>query len=513
MNAADSTPVVEIRGLTKSFGGSLALDQVDLSIKPGKIHGLLGENGSGKSTLIKVLAGFHTPDSGSLKVNGRQIAMPVHSSARRDLGFEFVHQDLGLVPNMTVTENLFLERIVHSHGRFFTSWRALARRAEEVIADYGLSLDPSAPIDDLKPVERAMLAIIRALEGLRRSRTDEPTLLVLDEPTVFLPAQEVDLLFDFLRDITKGRSSVLFVSHDLAEVRQITDEITVLRDGKVAGNAVTAQTSPDELVHMIVGHELADVSRAHAEAVEQRPVLLEVAGLSTSALRDMSFQLHEGEVLGFTGLVGSGYEEVCYGLFGALHGVTGRMDFRGREVDLRSLTPRDAIALKFALVPADRQGAGSVPTLTVAENITLLILDEYFRGMRLRQRQLDERAQTLMGTFDIRPPRIDLEYGNFSGGNQQKALLAKWQEIEPAVLLLHEPTQGVDVGARQQIWDMIRTAAYQGATICASSDYEQIAAVCDRVVIVARGRPVGILTGADMTKERISDTCLRSSLS
>ncbi|MCW2701466.1 MAG: Monosaccharide-transporting ATPase [Blastococcus sp.] len=508
----DPQPLLELRGLTKSFGGALALDDVELTVLPGEVHGLLGENGSGKSTLIKVLAGYHTPDAGALTVNGVDVPLPLPPGESRALGLEFVHQDLGLVPSLSVAENLFMGYISRPWIRFLLSLSRAEKDAERIFAQYGLTLDPHAMVESIRPVERALLAIVRALEGLRRSAGHGPNLLVLDEPTVFLPQHEVALLFAFVRQIAGSGSSVLFVSHDLDEVRQITDRITVLRDGRVAGSRGTAETSPAELVRLIIGHELAAMAPAGQQHVEDRKVVLEVRGLTTRWLQDVSFDLHAGEVLGLTGLVGSGYEDVAYALFGAVPATAGGVRFGDRAVDATALTPRGAMALGMALVPGDRQRNGSIPSLSAAENINLLVLDRHFSGMRLHQRGLEDNARSLMTTFDVRPLQPNLEYGSFSGGNQQKAMMAKWQQIAPTVLLLHEPTQGVDVGARQQIWTMIRDATASSSTICASSDYEQLAAICDRVGVVARGRLVGFLSGEEVTKERIADFCLRTSV-
>ena len=491
---AGDRPLLEAHGLTKAFGGARALNEVDLTVLPGEVHGLLGENGSGKSTLIKILAGYHTPDAGRLLVNGREVALPLGPGEPQRLGMEFVHQDLGLVPSLTVAENLYMAEIVKPANRFFVSWSRRSAQAAEVFARYGVTIDPDATIDGIRPVERALVAIVRALEGLRRASGDEPTLLVLDEPTVFLPQNEVALLFDFVRQIAARGSSVLFVSHDLAEVRQITDRVTVLRDGRVAGTAVTGRTSPRELVKLILGQELQEMS-ASDQPADAGSVVLAVRGLSTRWLHDVSFELRSGEVLGLTGLVGSGYEDAVYAVFGAIPAQRGTLVVDGEERDVAAMTPQAAMARGIALVPGDRQNTGSIPTLAASDNINLLVLDRYFRGGRLRQPDLDRNAKALMDEFDVRPARPELDYGSFSGGNQQKAMMAKWKQLEPTVMLLHEPTQGVDVGARQQIWSMIRAATPTTSTVCASSDHEQLATICDRVGVIARGRLVGFLTG------------------
>ena len=510
---ADAPALLELRGLTKSFGGALALDQVDLTVLPGEVHGLLGENGSGKSTLIKILAGFHDPDAGTLAVAGEPVSLPLAAGEYRHLGFEFVHQDLGLVNSLSVVENLFMAEIAAPRNSAFFSWRRATREARRIFERYGQNINPHSLVEEIRPVERAMVAIVRALEGL--ARVDDSirgrTLLVLDEPTVFLPRNEVMLLFDFIRRVATGGSSVLFVSHDLDEVKIITDRVTVLRDGRVAGTVVTADTSPRELVRLIIGRDLAE---AHGtdQASAGRRVVMQVRNLTTRWLSDISFDLHEGEVLGLTGLVGSGFEDVAYALYGAIPASGGTVSLDGTEIPLAEMSPSRSLAERIALVPGDRPRYGSVATLSAGDNINMPVLDRFFGGMRLNRRALRRNAGELMTAFDVRPARPEFEYGSFSGGNQQKAMMAKWHQLEPRVMLLHEPTQGVDVGARQQIFNLITETAARTATICASSDYEQLTAICNRVAVIAQGRIAGFLSGDELTKDHIADFCLRSSI-
>lgn len=498
------TPLVEIVGVTKSFGGARALHDVSLTIDAHEVHGLLGENGSGKSTLIKVLSGFHEPDAGMLRVRGTDVALPLKAGGYRDLGFEFVHQDLGLIPSLSVAENLFLYDTASSRS-LFSSPAAARRRAQSILDHHAVALDPSTLVEFIRPVDRAMLAIVRAIENLRES---EATLLVLDEPTVFLPQNEVDILFGFVRSIVASGASVLFVSHDLDEVLSITDRVTVLRDGELAGTVETASVDKAGLVQLIIGHELAAQQGAVSTTdLSDAAVVARVVGLSTSSLSDVSFDLHEGEVLGFAGLVGSGYEDIVYALFGATD-ARGRIEQPdGRTVDLASRTTHDAVRDGYALVPADRKNLGSVMTLSLSDNMNLTVLDDHFHGGVLRRKRMRAGAEELMRTYDVRPLRPDLEYGSFSGGNQQKAMLAKWQQTDPRFLLVHEPTQGVDVGAREQIHTLIRANADKTPAICASSDYEQLAELCDRVGIVVKGRLTGFLSGDALTKAAIADRC------
>lgn len=504
-----------MRSLSKRFGGALALDNVALTVLPGEVHGLLGENGSGKSTLIKVLAGFHDPEPGAeLEVGGQRVSLPLTPGAFRDLGISFVHQDLALIPSLTVLENLRIGDFA-IHGWRHISWRSERRLARATFADYGVSLDPDATVASLRPVERALLAVVRAACEIRETVRERESagghgaggLLVLDEPTVFLPKADTEHLFELVREVVTSGASVLFVSHDLDEVLEVTDRVTVLRDGRVHGTVVTAEVDPPTLVRMIIGRELESVSHSSRGQVNGAP-LATVSDMSGDRIRPMSFEVRPGEVLGLTGLVGSGFEEIPYLMFGARPCTDGVLTIHGDEKDMTALTPLRAIEAGMALIPGDRQRDGSIPSLSVAENVTMQILDRYYHGLRLQRSEIIGRSRELMDVFDVRPSDPHLPYSSLSGGNQQKALLAKWLETEPQLLLLHEPTQGVDIGAREQIFKLIRSIVETGtAVVCASSDYEQLARICDRVLVVTRGDLSHTLSGDELTKERITERC------
>jgi ribose transport system ATP-binding protein len=501
-------PRLALRNLSKSFGGTRALRGVDLTVLPGEVHGLLGENGSGKSTLIKVLAGFHEPEEGELEIDGEPVRLPLAPGQFRDLGLAFVHQQLGLVESLSVLENLRVAEIAASRSRFRIPWRRERARARDAFARYGLRLDPAAKVGDLKPVERALLAIVRAIEEIRAVGRGHGV-LILDEPTVFLPKEGIERLFALIREAAAAGASILFVSHDLDEVREITDRVTVLRDGAVVGTVVTGEASESAFVEMIVGRRLAALAEVeHADLSAQR-VGASVDGLTGASVTNVSFQMHEGEVVGLTGLLGSGFDEVPYLLFGARSAVAGRLTLDARGYDLAHLTPPAAIGAGIALIPADRPNDGSVGSLPVDENVALPVLDRHFNGVVLDRRGMRRSTAALMRDFDVRPADPTLPYGALSGGNQQKALLAKWFQTDPRLLLLDEPTQGVDVGARLQIFELIRaTARDRGVNVlCASSDYEQLASLCDRVIVFGRGRVWRELVGAEITKDRIVEQC------
>ncbi|HEX5145461.1 MAG TPA: sugar ABC transporter ATP-binding protein [Conexibacter sp.] len=508
------TPTLELRGLSKAFGGARALDGVDLTIAQGEVHGLLGENGSGKSTLIKVLAGFHVPDGGELSVHGSAVELPLQPGRFRELGFDFVHQDLGLITTLSVVENLRIGQIASSDQRFHISWREERRRARKLFADYGFSLDPGAQVSELRPVEQALLAIVRAIDNLRNrlGEGEEASkgLLILDEPTVFLPKSGTDQLFGLVREIVAGGSSVLFVSHHLDEVLEITDRITVLRDGRVVGTAITRQTDEGRLVEMIIGRALG-ILEPSGHDLSDKPVVAEIEHARGGLLEEASVSVREGEIVGLTGLVGSGFEDMPYVLFGAWSAESGKLTLHGTEHDLRKMAPWKAIRSGMALVPADRQRDASLPTLSITDNMTVNMLPRFYKKGLLRRREMHRATERLMTDFDVRPAMARLEYGSLSGGNQQKVLLAKWLDGRPKLLLLHEPTQGVDVGAREAIFNLIRDAAAEGmAVICASADYEQLAAICDRVFVLNRGVVTAELTGGEVTKERITERAYNS---
>jgi ribose transport system ATP-binding protein len=519
MNIEDqSTPFVKVSQLTMEFGGQRALDAVDMDILPGEVHGLVGENGSGKSTLIKILAGFHVPLAGTLEVAGRPIPLPLHPGQFRELGFAFVHQDLGLIPSLSVLENLIMDRLAQPEQRAFIRWRRELKNAAELLEKFDVPIDPRRLVVDLKPIERALLAIVRAMhfsmdvetDGSASPATDR--LLVLDEPTVFLAHDEVEQLYRLIRNLVcqqSSRASVLFVSHDLDEVKQITDRTTVLRDGRVVDTVVTAEVSREALIKMIVGRDLSVFSAPkHSQVTANRALRIE--GLSTSTLRDVSLDLPAGEVLGLTGLLGAGYEDVLYALYdGAGTARSGRAILPdGRQIELNRITPEQAIEHRIFLIPVDRLQQGCAPSLSVADNVTAPWLHRYFRGKFLRRRSMLAETQAHMRDFDVRPPDPGAEFARLSGGNQQKALLAKWLQTTPRVLLLHEPTQGVDVGARQQIWTVIERLGEECAVLYAGSDYDELARVCNRVVIISNGTVQRILSGDEVTKERITEECL-----
>ena len=512
MTRDEASPVLRIEALSKHFGGARALDAVDFEVRPGEVHGLLGQNGSGKSTLIKILAGFHEPDAGAtLFIGGLPVPLPIAPGSLLRLGISFVHQHLGLVPSMTVLENL----LIGTHAarqRWAIRWRDEAEAARALFGRFGLDFDPGEPVERLSSVNRAMLAIVRAYRQLETAAGTTARILVLDEPTPFLPAQDVALLFRLVRTLVGEGASVIFVSHDIDEVMEITDRATVLRDGRVAGTFVTASVTKSDIVRMIVGRAV-DLDTMRAPARTLGPEKISIRGLSGPTIRDLDLTLRAGEVVGFTGLIGSGYDEAVQMAYGARRASAGSLRIGQRTIALPDQTPDAAIAARCVYVPADRLAAGAIANLPVTSNVTLPVLDRSGGGWLLRFRDLRAQAARLAETYDVRPRDPARLLGTLSGGNQQKVVLAKWFQIEPELILLDEPTQGVDIGAREQVFGAIRAMSAGGAcVICASSDHEQLAALCDRVLVFSRGRVVASLEGAAISKAAIAENCYRTEI-
>jgi ribose transport system ATP-binding protein len=503
-----TAPALLVEHLSKRFGDVPVLSDASLEVAAGEVHGLLGENGSGKSTLIKILAGFHQPEPGGrLWVNGVEAELPLAPGAFRELGLSFVHQDLGLIPSLTAAENLFIGQLV-SRWSWRWSWRERCRRAAAMFSAYGVQIDPARAVGDLSRLEQAMLAIVRALERSAAGAGAECALLVLDEPTVFLPRDGIDQLFSLIRSTVARGAGVLFVSHDLDEVREVTDRVTVLRDGRVQGTIATRSATRGELIEMTIGRSFAQSTAAHTPSRSGSAVSIR---LRADGLAPLELNVRRGEIVGLTGLVGSGFERLPYLAFGAQAATDGALTVDGRTVPLASLTPARALDHGVVLLPADRQRDGSVAELSIAENVMLPVLDRYRRGLRLRRRALVRATHELLERFDVRPNEPRAPYGTLSGGNQQKALLAKWLQVQPRLLLLDEPTQGVDVAAREQIFSIISQVAADGAAvICASSDHDQLARLCDRVLIFARGRISAELGAGSVSKDAITEASFKA---
>jgi ribose transport system ATP-binding protein len=498
-----------IRHLSKRFGGAVALDDVSLSVASGEVHGLLGSNGSGKSTLIKVLAGFHDPEPGAdIRLFGQPVPLPVNGQQIHDMGLAFVHQHLGLIPALSVTENLYLSEFSTAEN-WAINWRACHDMAAEIFARFDLKIDPRAETGSLSAVEQALLAIVRAYEELQNTSAAQGV-LILDEPTPFLPRAGVEQLFQLMRSCTAAGASVIFVSHDVDEVREITDRATILRDGKLIETVETARTSHAGFVSRIIGRQLERYGGA-AKTVPSAAPSVRGEGLSAPGLGPVSFEAAPGEILGLTGLIGSGFDQCLGHLYGASESDAGTLQVDGRALDLTQHDPIASMAHAIAYLPADRLGRAGVGSLSIADNIAMPVYEDLGPRGVLTDATILRHAAQHTSAAGVKPNAPELPLAALSGGNAQKVVLAKWLQTAPRLLLLDEPTQGVDVGARQAIWDQLDQAASSGSSVLvASSDYDQLAQICHRVLIFARGQIVASLTGAQLTKETIAERCYHS---
>jgi ribose transport system ATP-binding protein len=502
--------VLQMNNIRMRFGSHYALKGVTLSIRRGEVFGLLGQNGSGKSTMIKVLAGFHQPEEGSEVILwGQKMPLPLNQMDIKTRGVAFVHQHLGLVPSLTVVENMRVTALGRKNP-WFVSWKSEAQRVARLFAEFDLAIDPFATIAELPPVERAFVAIIRAFEDLRASDAGYggEGILVLDEPTPFLPAEDVKRLFSLIRSIVKTGASVVIVTHDIDEVREITDRVAILRDGELVDILDTKTAERQTILDTIVGSRIDAFVKTRK--VEARPAAVTVRSVTDGASPAFDLDIAEGETLGVTGLIGSGFAALPYMLCGARKGA-GRITLGGQSVDLDKITPAKAQMMGIAFLPGDRLGAAGVGSLSVTDNITLPVLGQHLGALGLDRGSMAREAARLSEIYDVRPPRPEMMLGALSGGNQQKVLLAKWLQIKPKLLMLDEPTQGVDFGARQQIFKALDRAAAEGTSIlCASTDNEQLEQICDRIIVFSKGRPVMELKGDDITRKAITEACFYS---
>ncbi|MFF7981691.1 sugar ABC transporter ATP-binding protein [Streptomyces sp. NPDC007901] len=487
-SAAD--PVVGIRGLVKRFGGTVALDGVDLDVPAGSVLALLGPNGAGKSTLIKVLAGVHRPDAGRITVVGHPLGS--HAATR---AMSFIHQDLGLVDWMTVAENIALST-GYSRRAGLISWRRTRERCAAALRTVAAHLDPDAPVARLAPAERSLVAIARALAADAR-------LIVLDEPTARLPAADCARLFHVLHDLRDRGHAILYVSHRIDEVHQVADTFAVLRDGRLVSRGSLAGYSAARLVHDIVGAQ-PPARRPAARAPAEGPVVLTLDGLRTIGTGPVSLTLRAGEALGLVGLSGAGHVELGRALAGALPVLGGTATLAGRPY--RPRTVADAVAQGVGLVPGDRLREGCLPRLTVRENLLANPRADGVPALRpIRPRRERAEAAGLVDRLAVRPRDTEAPVATLSGGNQQKVMIGRRLRAGPRLLILEEPTASVDIGARGAIHRLLDEALAEGlAVLLVSTDFEEVAEVCRRAVVLVRGSVTAEPSGAALTAAELT---------
>ncbi len=495
--------LLKMERISKSFPGVRALDKVDLDVNEGEVLALVGENGAGKTTLMEILnphpapTGFYRQDSGKIFLRGEEIR-PKNPSEAQALGISFIHQHFNLAPNLTVAENIFLGREPRKSALRIVDREKMRRETEEILRSLGVDMSPDVLVGGLAVAQRQAVEIAKALSR-------DASLIIMDEPTSALDRDEIERLFDIVRTLKSKKISTIFITHHLEEVFEIADRVVVLRDGKRVGAVDVSDADISTVVRMMVGRELSMLSK---EPAEMGDVIMKVDGLSRDdAVKDVSFQLRRGEILGIAGMVGAGRTEMARALFGIDKRRSGRIYIDGEEARIDS--PRDALKAGLGLVPEDRQLQGLVLLMAVKENITLPGLDSISRRGMIDRKKEREIADYYVDKLMIQTPGIDQPVMGLSGGNQQKVVLAKWLALKPRVLVLDEPTRGIDVGAKADVHALMSEIAAQGiGIIMISSEMPEILGMSDRIIVMANGKITGEFSRAEADQEKIMNCAM-----
>jgi ribose transport system ATP-binding protein len=501
-------PALDMRAISKRFAGVQALQDVSLASYPGEVVAVIGENGAGKSTLMKVLGGIHRPDSGEIRVDDRIARIGSVGDAIR-LGVSFIHQELNTLDNLDVAGNIFLGRepllggplCLLNSGKMWSECRPYL---EQLGLGSVAGINPDTPLSELSIAHRQMVEIAKALSLRAR-------IVVMDEPTSSLTLAETDRLLDVVRGLRAQGVSIVYISHRLGEVHEIADRVVALRDGKNAGELSKEEIAHDAMVRLMVGRDIEKFF-APPPATQQK-LVLSVSGLRTRRYPkcEVRFDLRAGEIVGMAGLIGAGRSEVAQALFGVERATAGSIALEGAPIRVRS--PKDAIRHGIYLAPEDRRRSGVIIDMTIRENITLPALNRYaVAGLPIAAREW--RAAALAVTsLHVRTPSVEFPVKNLSGGNQQKVVLARWLALDPKVLILDEPTRGIDVGAKAEIYDLIRGLAARGvAILMISSDMEEILHMSDRIAVMHEGRVTGVLTREEATEEAVMQLAVGHSI-
>ncbi|MHC4247625.1 MAG: sugar ABC transporter ATP-binding protein [Planctomycetota bacterium] len=495
---SDKRAILRMQGIVKDFPGTRALDRVDFVVGRGEVHALIGENGAGKSTLMNVLAGRFDDYEGAIRFDGREVRLTNPRSAR-DLGVAVIYQELSVLPNLTVAENIMLGEERASKWTRRMDRAFVSDGAREVIEYLGFDLDPDEPAGEMSAARQCLVEIAGAV---RRN----VKLLVFDEPTASLGHEDVERLFRVIRDL-KGRGlGIVYISHRLAELPRIADRVTVLRDAKTVGTRDMAECQLSDLTRMMLGRDLAEMFPAKANSPAE--VLLKVSGLTRPGVfEDVSFEVRAGEILGLAGLVGSGRSEIVRGILGVDH-ATGTVEFGGRRLERR--TPGKCLRAGIGMVPENRKTQGNITGRPVLENITVGIMERLSRAAGwLAPQSLRESAAEMAARMAVDPPDTSVEIQTLSGGNQQKVIVGRWLAVGPKVIIFDEPTQGIDVGTKAQIYRLIADLAAEGrGVVLISSEFIELANLADRVIVVRNGRVAGEMTRGDLDEDRLFRECI-----
>jgi galactofuranose transport system ATP-binding protein len=496
-------PILEVRGVTKRFSGVVALEDVSFALQPGEVHALVGENGAGKSTLIKVLTGVHRPDEGEVRFDGEVVSFSSPRAAQ-DAGISTIYQEIDLIPLRTVAQNIFLGREPRTRLGL-TDRRRMHRESAEVLDRYGLDVDPKSTVRSLGLGVQQMVAIAKAVSR-------EAKVVIMDEPTSSLEGREVQRLFEVINRLRDDGVAVLYVSHRLDELYELCERVTVLRDGQLVHTGGLEDLPRLELIAMMLGREASEVEEQEAQAGADdgpsdvgEPVLVARELSDHPSLRGVSIEVRRGETVGLAGLMGSGRTETAKAIFGAEPPDKGTVEVEEQAVRLRS--PADAVPRGLAFLPEDRKADGIFPGLSIRDNIVAAALPRLSKRGVVSRAAADKLVDTFMERLNIKASSPDQPVGELSGGNQQKVLLARCLCTEPKILILDEPTRGIDVGAKAEVQTLISELSEQGlAVLMISSEPEEVVQACDRVVVLRDGAVVGTLTGEELTEDRLVET-------
>ena len=498
-NGSASTSILEMRNIAKRFDATQALDDVSLTLYPGEVHALLGENGAGKSTLIKIITGVYQPDRGEIQLAGKPVVIGSAAEAQR-LGVAAIYQEPLLFPDLTVAENIFIS---HQDRGQVVGWRKMVREAEAILAELGVAIDVRSPARGLTLAAQQSVEIAKAISLNVR-------VLIMDEPTASLSAHEVAQLFKLVRDLRDQGVAILFVSHRIEEVFEIADKVTVFRDGRLISTRPRAEATPQRSIADMVGREMGLFQTRPSAPMGDR--VLSVRGLARQGVFEgVSFDLHHGEVLGFAGLIGAGRTDVGLALFGIEPATGGTIELNGKAVAVPS--PRAAMDLGIAYVSEDRRQLGLSLPMSISANITLPVLKRYLNRFGLVRTAMERAtAETFRRRLAIRTTSVDLPVAKLSGGNQQKVMLSKWLLTKPSVLILDEPTRGIDVGAKAEVHTMIGELAAEGiGIILISSELPEVLAMSDRVLVMREGRQMAIFGREEATQESVMTAAMGQS--
>lgn len=486
------TPVLEMRHISKRFPGVLALDDVSFTCRRGHVHALVGENGAGKSTLIKILAGVLQPDAGEILLNGARVQFRDPHDAQVQ-GISVIYQEFNLLPQLNVMENVFLGREPRTRSGLLDR-ETMRREAQTLLTRVGLPVAPDTRVSRLSVAQQQLVEIAKAL-------SQKASIVAMDEPSAVLAGHELEKLFDLIRVLKEQAVTIIYISHRLDEVFQIADRVTVFKDGRDMGSSDVAAVTKPQLIRLMVGRTLDE--SLHPPETSNHAVVLEVRNLTRGgALYDINFELHRGEIVGLAGMVGSGRSLVARALFGADPIDSGQVLLEGQPLRLR--TPHEAIGVGIAFVPEDRKTQGLITGMSLRRNMTLPILNRLQRLGFVQQAQERQLVKQYTADLAIKTPGLDQQVRYLSGGNQQKVVLAKWLAIRPRVVIMDEPTRGIDVGAKAEVYTIMRQLAEQGtAILMISSELPEIIGLSNRILVMRAGRIVGELSGAQAVEEKI----------